>query len=39
MFKLIKIIFIVAILALTWWLLSPLFVEKKVDNQLDPKVE
>ena len=39
MFKLIKIIFIVAILALTWWLLSPLFVEKKVDNQLEPKVE
>ncbi|PIY92160.1 MAG: hypothetical protein COY70_04705, partial [Candidatus Magasanikbacteria bacterium CG_4_10_14_0_8_um_filter_42_12] len=28
----------IAILGVGWWLLSPLFIDKKVDEELDPKV-
>ncbi len=39
MFKLIKIVLMVGVLAVAWWLLSPLFIDKEVDDELDPKVE
>jgi len=38
MFKLIKLLILIAILGVGWWLLSPLFIDKKVDEELDPKV-
>ena len=37
MFKLIKLLIFIGILAVGWWLLSPLFIDKKVDEELDPK--
>ncbi|PJC52627.1 MAG: electron transporter, partial [Candidatus Magasanikbacteria bacterium CG_4_9_14_0_2_um_filter_42_11] len=30
MFKLIKLLILIAILGVGWWLLSPLFIDKKV---------
>lgn len=38
MFKLIKLLILIGILAVGWWLLSPLFVDKEVNEELDPKV-
>ncbi len=38
MFKLIKLIILIGILAVGWWLVSPLFIDKEVDEELDPKV-
>lgn len=38
MFKLIKLVLLIGILAVGWWLLSPLFIDKEVDEELDPKV-
>lgn len=38
MFKLLKLIILLAILGVGWWLLSPLFIDKQVDEDLDPKV-
>ncbi len=38
MFKLIKLLILIGILAVGWNLLSPLFIDKEVDEELDPKV-
>ncbi len=38
MFKLIKLLILIGILAVGWYLLSPLFIDKTVDEELDPKV-
>jgi hypothetical protein len=38
MFKLIKLLILIGILAVGWYLLSPLFINKEVDEELDPKV-
>ena len=38
MFKIIKLLILIGILAVLWYLLSPLFIDKNVDEDLDPKV-
>ena len=38
MFKLIKLVLIISVVAAGWYLLSPLFIDKEVDEDLDPKV-
>lgn len=38
MFKLIKLLLLIGVIAIGWWLLSPLFIDKKVDEDFDPKV-
>lgn len=39
MWKLVKILIIIAVLAIAWWLISPLFINKEVNEDLDPRVE
>jgi hypothetical protein len=39
MWKIIKLLIVVGVLAVGWWLLSPLFIDKQVNEDLDPRVE
>jgi hypothetical protein len=39
MWKIIKLLAAVAVFVIGWWLLSPLFINKEVDDDIDPRVE
>ena len=39
MWKLLKLLIVVAVLAVGWWLLSPLFIDKQVNEDIDPRVK
>lgn len=39
MWKLLKLLIVLAVLAVAWWLLSPLFIDKEVNEDVDPRVE